>query len=505
MARELEPDGVIGKYLRQISGCFVGNFYWKDKNGRYLGSNESTLYMSGKKIEVVGKTDYDIWPERAEQLRKNDIAVMESGTVLSFEETIQVGNDTKHYAVLKVPMKDENGNIIGIIGNSVDITERKELEFLKRGIEEQKRINELVSNLVHDIRTPLLILGNFAKVCKNLTENEHVILRECVFSIQNIVQSLLSKYKNQDPSEKESIQSILVPQALEEIVFRRKFQKKGQIRRYEISFRYDSLEDFVFIRGNASDFERMMDNLINNAIEALRGSLRTVDVLLSCDDLNIKITIKDSGIGVSTKVAEQLMNGQPVPSLKKNGHGIGTRQIQAALRDLEGSMLVESREGVGTKIALTIPRAPDPSWVIKKLKISPSNVLVILDDDISMHNVWKQKLAEFSVEMHFFSRSQEALDFISSFPQKSDLLLLFDYEMRSQELNGLDAIVESGLQSNAVLVSSAYGHIDIQQKATAEGVKIIPKSFVDRIPIEICKKEEANNPNFSNNQLLGEY
>lgn len=503
MLKKSKQNRVIDKYLRQISGCFVGNFYWKDKEGRYLGSNESTLYMSGKRIEVVGKTDYDIWPERAEQLRKNDLAVMRSEKALSFEETIQVGKDVKYYAVLKVPMKDDDGNIIGIIGNSVDITARKELESLRRATEEQHRITELVNNLVHDIRTPLLILGNFSKICKNLTEKEHVILRDCVFSIQNIIHSLLDKYKHQDSRETGSVQSILVSQALEELVFRRKFQKKSSGKRLSISLQYDSSAEFAFICGNVSNFERMMDNLINNALEALNGKAGLVEILFNCNDSNVKIVVKDNGSGMPREMAERLMNNLPVSSTKKNGHGIGTRQIQSALQELEGNMQIESREGMGTKVTLRIPRAREPAWAIREIEIHPKTVIVVLDDDVSMHNVWKGHFEKRGISLEnvvFFSESQGALDFINKYKENNELLLLCDYEIRNQELSGLDVIVQSGLYNKAILVSSAYAHVDVQNKAMAHGIKILPKPFVEKFQIKI--KEEKKQDRLINRVVL---
>ncbi|MDR1982725.1 MAG: hypothetical protein LBQ08_02930 [Holosporaceae bacterium] len=90
--------------MEKIPEYLVGNFYWKDRDGYYLGCNKSTLSMSGieEEKDEIGKTDYNLWPYRADELRKNDIAIMTLGKLFSFEETIQIGNKTRYYAVVKV-------------------------------------------------------------------------------------------------------------------------------------------------------------------------------------------------------------------------------------------------------------------------------------------------------------------------------------------------------------------------------------------------------------------
>ena len=105
--------------------------YLKNADGRYLVVNrqyESLLDVADTRI--VGKTDLELFDrERADVLRANDRAVLNSGTAMEFEETVQHANGTVHtYQSVKFPIHDANSDSDVICGISNDITERKQAE-----------------------------------------------------------------------------------------------------------------------------------------------------------------------------------------------------------------------------------------------------------------------------------------------------------------------------------------------------------------------------------------
>ena len=117
--------------------------FLKDKNSVYISCNEN--YARDLKIksgEIVGKTDYEFYPkELAEKYRADDKRIMESGETEDIEERyIQQGQEVIVHTV-KTPVKDEEGNIIGLLGIFWDITERKkageELRFKTTLLEAQ--------------------------------------------------------------------------------------------------------------------------------------------------------------------------------------------------------------------------------------------------------------------------------------------------------------------------------------------------------------------------------
>lgn len=104
--------------------------FLKDRNSVYISCN--TPFASDQKTvasEIAGKTDYDFFPEEhAEKYRADDKRVMEKGEKEEIEEKY-ILNGREHFAhTIKTPVRDNDGNVVAILGIFRDITERKHAE-----------------------------------------------------------------------------------------------------------------------------------------------------------------------------------------------------------------------------------------------------------------------------------------------------------------------------------------------------------------------------------------
>ncbi|WP_048875037.1 PAS domain-containing protein [Candidatus Coxiella mudrowiae] len=107
-----------------------GSLYWKDRQGRYLGCNDFMVKTPGLRStpELIGKTDYDFWGDVAKVIMENDRYVMETGEIKHYEETVTIpSSKTLYFMGIKMPLRDENDQIVGVIGNYLDITELKKI------------------------------------------------------------------------------------------------------------------------------------------------------------------------------------------------------------------------------------------------------------------------------------------------------------------------------------------------------------------------------------------
>ena len=119
--------------------------FLKDKNLVYISCNKN--YADDLKIkaeEIAGKTDYEFYPkDLANKYRADDKIIMESGKIKDLdEEYIQDGQKVYVHTV-KIPIKDEKGNVMGILGIFWNITEQKKTE---------ERLNSEISRLESEIR-----------------------------------------------------------------------------------------------------------------------------------------------------------------------------------------------------------------------------------------------------------------------------------------------------------------------------------------------------------------
>ena len=119
-------------------------FYVKDVNGRFVLASNRFCNLFGRSLdEILGKSDGELFPpEVAEQTGKDDLHVIRTGTPIICKEE---GSDELGWVLTtKVPWRDHDGNVIGLVGISRDVTERKQEEKARRKADERYR--QLVEN-----------------------------------------------------------------------------------------------------------------------------------------------------------------------------------------------------------------------------------------------------------------------------------------------------------------------------------------------------------------------
>ncbi|MDD5615336.1 MAG: PAS domain S-box protein [Candidatus Methanoperedens sp.] len=102
--------------------------FFKDKENRFIRVNKTFAGIMGMpKEELEGISLFDLYPgEQAEAFWRDDKEVIDSGQPkLGIMETLEIRKETRWVTTDKIPYRDTKGNIIGIIGFAIDITERK--------------------------------------------------------------------------------------------------------------------------------------------------------------------------------------------------------------------------------------------------------------------------------------------------------------------------------------------------------------------------------------------
>ncbi len=127
-------------HVRSLIETLPDLVWLKDPEGVYISCNHRfESFFGAKEAEIVGKTDYDfVSKELADFFRENDRCAIEAGGPSVNEETITFAEDghSEMLEVIKTPMYDPEGDIVGVLGIARNITERKKLEDkLKEGFE----------------------------------------------------------------------------------------------------------------------------------------------------------------------------------------------------------------------------------------------------------------------------------------------------------------------------------------------------------------------------------
>ena len=132
----IEQLGANPSFLRQLVEAVPGAVYAKDRAGRILFGNVAFAEAVGRQTGgYLGKDDLDLLSDKdlARAVMDNDQRIMASQSRYQVEEQLRAEDgSTTYWLSTKAPFADENGNIVGLVGVSLDITERKRLEERER-------------------------------------------------------------------------------------------------------------------------------------------------------------------------------------------------------------------------------------------------------------------------------------------------------------------------------------------------------------------------------------
>lgn len=214
-------------------------------------------------------------------------------------------------------------------------------------------IGRMSAFFAHEIRNPLTSIIGFAefmeqhpaiKADPNIAHYTSII-REEALKMELLIQELLSLSKSHLDHDNLSI--IDVKQSVNKIItiYTMKADKQN------ITFQ-THIEEDVYITGNASRFERMIINLINNAIEAIQEE-GTIEIRIVKEHKHVYISIIDSGPGIDPDQLEQIF--YPFYTTKDEGTGIGLPICKTIVETLNGTMDITNHPTKGVHVKMKIP------------------------------------------------------------------------------------------------------------------------------------------------------
>jgi PAS domain S-box-containing protein len=373
---ELTRQMIARTVLQHVIDTVPHSIFWKDTNSVYLGANQRKLSALGMRSveELAGKTDFDTPVSRhdAELYRRGDREVMESGQGRLNVEEPQMRPDGRHVLLTsKVPLHDDAGKIIGVLGMYVDITDRKrmeeELAQARDAAEESARARkEFLTMISHELRTPLtLILGPLEALLSgasgSLPLKASVDLRRIQRNARRLfvlVSDILDFTKLEAgkmgvdwaPVDVEELASDIVDEA----------QSLAQQKEIRLTVSIDRKVGVVPL--DRAKFEKIVLNLIANALKFTpQGG--AVQVVLSALSDHFEISVTDTGPGIPADRQEAVFKRfEQVDSSstrKHEGTGIGLALVKELTEVMGGTVGVKSEEGHGACFFARFPKSPD--------------------------------------------------------------------------------------------------------------------------------------------------
>ncbi len=356
--------------------------------------------------------------------------------------------------------------------------------------ERDQSLTKIAAQVAHDVRSPLAALDTVLSHSKVFDESQRVTLRTASQRIHDIVNGLLHYYRESKDRRMSSsrVQSENLWPLVESIVSEKRVQYSSYPN-VQIIAKSTGQAHLLFSDVGGSDLRRVLSNLIDNGFDALSGSTGTIEVYLHSEGKSCVIEVVDSGLGMSESLIDSIMKGAAISS-RERGHGLGLAFAREKVEAWQAEWRIESGPGQGTKIEIRLARSIVPEWFVTALILEGDEQIVVIDDDKSIHEVWRQRLADHPVPiLDFYSINdfKKWFQFYGESLAKARFLL--DFEFVGSPQTGFDVILELGLMSRAILVTSHGDETSRHPDWLAHDIKVIPKSLAADLSIIIRKPQ----------------
>ena len=274
------------------------------------------------------------------------------------------------------PIVSEQGELIGVVGVSVDISERKRAEEERAKLHESERAaraeaeranrlkDEFLATLSHELRNPLNVILGYAEVLLRSEEarsSQFVrraaeILKRNALAQSRLVRDLLdlSRLHIGKLSLNREVVSLMtiLNNAVETV------SEDAAAKQIRIQIRFDTPEEVIFVDADPLRLEQVFWNLLNNAAKftPARGS---VTIRVSSRAGRVTLTVEDNGPGIEPEflphVFEMFRQADASSSRPHGGMGIGLALVRQLIGLHGGTVAVESVMGQGAKFTIELP------------------------------------------------------------------------------------------------------------------------------------------------------
>ncbi len=355
--QDLRQQKALLKSLLDSTPDFI---FYKNLEGIYLGCNRPFAELVNKKEQdIIGKTDYDLFDRKlADFFREQDRLMLKQGQPRRNDEWVTCPDGREVLLdTLKTPYRGPDGELIGLLGISRDLTERKQIEVeLARSNDELEQFAYVIS---HDLRQPLRMISSYIQLLENhldshLDEDTRQMMHFAADGATRMNQMLVSllEYsrvgRKSEPAEKLSTREILDEVLL---FLRPAIDESGA--RIEISGNWPQLDV------PRDEFTRLLQNLIDNAIKyRAAGQAPKITVEVTADDHEYRFCIADNGIGIDPEQQKRLFKVfQRLHTREQyQGTGIGLAFCRKIVEGSGGRIWIESPgSGSGSRFCFTLP------------------------------------------------------------------------------------------------------------------------------------------------------
>jgi len=444
--------------------------------------------------EVLGKHPLELFPCLGETGIVERLEKALSGQTpdsIDFPFHIPQSDNSGWCSESSSPLRNSNGEIIGVIATVRDITERKGLEEQLRQAQKMEAVGQLAGGVAHDFNNILSVIMGYSSILKmetNLTAGQQESLDQILVAAEKAAQltrGLLAFSRRQT----------LAPRTvnLNDIV--QHIQKfLARVIGEDIHLRSISNEIDLPVNVDSSQIEQVLINLATNARDAMpHGGQLTVETKLQEVDALFAlahgygqggrfavITVTDSGIGMSEEICKKVF--EPFFTTKETGKGtgLGMAIVYGIVKQHNGFIDVYSEPGDGATFRIYLPLVRRETAETEEQAASApprggNEFILVAEDEPAVRDLVARVLTDYGYEVLLAGDGKEA---IALFTVNSDRIQLILMDMIMPQLDGQAAAAEiRRLQPEVkILFTSGYTADFIRDRGVdEEGMELIMK------------------------------
>jgi two-component system, cell cycle sensor histidine kinase and response regulator CckA len=362
--------------LRNVLTHIPGGVFWKDRESVYLGCNDLVARNSSLDVAaIVGRTDMDLGfdAKEANFYRECDRRVMETGIpILNLEETQTRGDGKSVLLTSKVPLRDEAGTVVGVLGMYQDITDRKRLEEQLRHAQKMEAVGRLAGGIAHDFNNLLTVINGFSQVVLDQLGGEDPA-RPLVEEIgkagdraAGLTRQLLAF----------SRQQVVSPRVLDlNSVVAGTDRMIARLIGEDVLVATELALNLWTVKIDPGQVEQVLMNLVVNSRDAMPTGGRLTILTRNVAQVNgqphsdvpagnwVTLAVRDTGVGMDQTTQARVF--EPFFTTKEvgKGTGLGLATVYGIVAQSAGHVTVESQLGQGTTFTIYLPRVTEEAAV----------------------------------------------------------------------------------------------------------------------------------------------
>jgi PAS domain S-box-containing protein len=358
--------------LHALMDNIPDTIYFKDTASRFTRINRAQAQFLGiaSTSAAVGKTDHDFQPlELAQTAFAEEQQIVATGQPLidRLEFNPTADGRPRWLSSTKVPLKNEAGQVIGIVGVSRDITARQEIDRLK---------SEFIATVSHELRTPLTsIRGSLGLLAGGVAGDISPAAKTMVdiaYKNSERLARLVNDILDIERIESGKLAFQIMPLDLSRLVEQSIDANSGYAEQFNVTFRLIETMPGARVQGDVDRLTQVLTNLLSNAAK-FSSAGDTIDIAVARRDRMLRISVTDHGPGVPeafrTRIFSKFAQADGSSTRQKSGAGLGLSIAKAIVERHGGRIDYTSHTGQGATFFVDLPEwasgEPDTSSALE--------------------------------------------------------------------------------------------------------------------------------------------